>query len=133
MIRHLFKELEYAITYLTNLFTPNSTFSRYTKGKCNGRFNRSIFEVLTYYFSFHEIRSAIDQKKELFVEKFVKLNDNSMFIHAVSDTTKEIHRVDLRFSLIADLLETVIGKEKSHVKIPRLALEEGRFVVVKAE
>ena len=56
-----------------------------------------------------------------------------MFIHAVSDTTKEIHRVDLRFSLIADLLETVIGKEKSYVKIPRLALEEGRFVVVKAE
>lgn len=132
-IRELFQELENTIVYLTELFRPDSVFCRYKDGTCSGRFNRAIYEVLTYYFSFHEIRSAIDQKKELFVEKFVKLNDNSMFIHAVSDTTKEIHRVDLRFSLIADLLETVIGKEKSYVKIPRLALEEGRFVVVKAE
>ena len=72
VLRELFKELENAILYLTDLFTPNSAFSRYTKGKCNGRFNRSIYEVLTYYFSIKEIRFAIDKKKKEFVEEFAR-------------------------------------------------------------
>ena len=128
--RELFKELENAILYLTDLFTPNSAFSRYTKGKCNGRFNRSIYEVLTYYFSIKEIRFAIDKKKKEFVEEFVKMNDNNEFIHAVSDTTKDINRIALRFTKVSDILELLINVDENHVKIPKLKLNEGKIEVM---
>lgn len=130
-IRELFLELEHTITYLTNLFHPDSVFCRYKQGKCSGRFNRAIYEVLTYYFSFDEIRTAIDKKRDRFVRQFIKLNDDDKFIHAVSDTTKEIHRVALRFSMVADILESVIGEGKGRVKIPRLEFMKGRIVVAK--
>ena len=130
VLRELFKELENAILYLTDLFTPNSAFSRYTKGKCNGRFNRSIYEVLTYYFSIKEIRFAIDKKKKEFVEEFVKMNDNNEFIHAVSDTTKDINRIALRFTKVSDILELLINVDENHVKIPKLKLNEGKIEVM---
>lgn len=130
-IRELFQELEITIEYLMDLFSPDSAFCRYKQGKCSGRFNRAIYEVLTYYFSFQEIRSAIDKKKGLFIDAFVKLNDDTRFIYAVSDTTKEIHRVVSRFSLLADILEEVIGTQERHVKIPRLELEKDGFLAVK--
>lgn len=130
VLRELFKELENAILYLTDLFTPNSAFSRYTKGKCNGRFNRSIYEVLTYYFSIKEIRFAIDKKKKEFVEEFVKMNDNNEFVHAVSDTTKDINRIALRFTKVSDILELLINVDENHVKIPKLKLNEGKIEVM---
>lgn len=133
VIRELFKELENAIVYLTDLFAPNSAFSRYTNGKCNGRFNRSIYEVLTYYFSLKEVRLAIDTKKNIFVDEFVKLNEDAEFIHAVSDTTKDINRVVLRFSKVANILGSLIEIEESNVKIPRFELIEGKIVIVKTE
>lgn len=133
IIRELFKELENTIVYLTDLFMPNPAFSRYTNEKSNGRFNRSIYEVLTYYFSLKEIRSAIDKKKNIFVKEFVKLNDDPEFIHSVSDTTKDINRVVMRFSKVADILESVIEIEKGNVRIPRFKLIEGKIVVVMTE
>lgn len=131
VIRQLFKELEYAITYLTNLFTHNSTFSRYTKGKCNGRFNRSIFEVLTYYFSLKEIRIAIDKKKKVFVDEFIKLNDDAEFIHAVSDTTKDVNRIVSRFTKVANILELLMKVDENNVEIPKLELNRGKIEVIK--
>ena len=131
VIRQLFKELEYAITYLTNLFTPNSTFSRYTKGKCNGRFNRSIFEVLTYYFSLKEIRIAIDKKKKVFVDEFIKLNDDAEFTHAVSDTTKDVNRIVSRFTKVANILELLMKVDENNVEIPKLELNRGKIEVIK--
>lgn len=130
VLRELFKELENAILYLTDLFTPNSAFSRYTQGECNGRFNRSIYEVLTYYFSIKEIRFAIDEKKKEFVEEFVKMNDNNEFIHAVSDTTKDINRIALRFTKISDILELLINVDKNNVKIPKFKLNGGKIEVM---
>lgn len=130
VLRELFKELENAILYLADLFTPNSAFSRYTNGKCNGRFNRSIYEVLTYYFSIEEIRLAMHEKKKEFIEEFVKLNDNNEFIHAVSDTTKDINRIALRFTKIADILELLINIDENNVKIPKLKLNGGKIEVL---
>lgn len=98
IIRDLFAELEKSIVFLKDLFAPDAAFSRYTDGKCNGRFNRSIYEILTYYFSIKEVRIAVEKKKEEFVNKFVELNDDQEFVYAVSNTTKDINRVVIRFA-----------------------------------
>lgn len=130
-IRELFKELENAIVYLTNLFDPNSAFSRYTNGKCNGRFNRSIYEVLVYYFSLETVRNEIDNYKEEFVKEFVQLNDDIEFVHAVNDTTKDINRVVLRFSKVADILVALSENKESKIELPKFELVEGRIEVSK--
>ena len=105
IIRDLFAELEKSIVFLKDLFAPDAAFSRYTDGKCNGRFNRSIYEILTYYFSIKEVRIAVEKKKEEFVNKFVELNDDQEFVYAVSNTTKDINRVVIRFAKVSKILE----------------------------
>ena len=133
IIRDLFAELEKSIVFLKDLFAPDAAFSRYTDGKCNGRFNRSIYEILTYYFSIKEIRIAVEKKKEEFVNKFVELNDNQEFVYAVSNTTKDINRVVIRFTKVSKILEDLLKDAEDNVSIPKFELIEGKIQVIKTE
>lgn len=133
LIRDLFAELEKSIVFLKDLFAPDAAFSRYTSGKCNGRFNRSIYEVLTYYFSIKEVRIAVEKKKEEFVKKFVELNDDPEFVYAVSNTTKDINRVVMRFTKVSKILEDLLRGVENNVRIPKFELIEGKIQVIKTE
>lgn len=133
IIRDLFAELEKSIVFLKDLFAPDAAFSRYTDGKCNGRFNRSIYDILTYYFSIKEVRIAVEKKKEEFVNKFVELNDNQEFVYAVSNTTKDINRVVIRFTKVSKILEDLLKDAKNNVSIPKFELIEGKIQVIKTE
>lgn len=133
IIRDLFAELEQSIVFLKDLFAPDATFSRYTDGKCNGRFNRSIYEILTYYFSIKEVRIAVEKKKEEFVNKFVELNDDQEFVYAVSNTTKDINRVVIRFTKVSKILEDLSKDAEDNVSIPKFELIEGKIQVIKTE
>lgn len=133
IIRDLFAELEKSIVFLKDLFAPDAAFSRYTDGKSNGRFNRSIYEILTYYFSIKEVRIAVEKKKEEFVNKFVELNDNQEFVYAVSNTTKDINRVVIRFTKVSKILEDLLKDAEDNVSIPKFELIEGKIQVIKTE
>ena len=133
IIRDLFAELEKSIVFLKDLFAPDAAFSRYTDGKCNGRFNRSIYEILTYYFSIKEVRIAVEKKKEEFVNKFVELNDDQEFVYAVSNTTKDINRVVIRFTKVSKILEDLLKDAEDNVSIPKFELIEGKIQVIKTE
>ena len=133
IIRDMFAELEKSIVFLKDLFAPDAAFSRYTDGKCNGRFNRSIYEILTYYFSIKEVRIAVEKKKEEFVNKFVELNDNQEFVYAVSNTTKDINRVVIRFTKVSKILEDLLKDAEDNVSIPKFELIEGKIQVIKTE
>ena len=133
IIRDLFAELEKSIVFLKDLFAPDAAFSRYTDGKCNGRFNRSIYEILTYYFSIKEVRIAVEKKKEEFVNKFVELNDNQEFVYAVSNTTKDINRVVIRFTKVSKILEDLLKDAEDNISIPKFELIEGKLQVIKTE
>ncbi len=133
IIRDLFAELEKSIVFLKDLFAPDAAFSRYTDGKCNGRFNRSIYEILTYYFSIKEVRIAVEKKQEEFVNKFVELNDDQEFVYAVSNTTKDINRVVIRFTKVSKILEDLLKDAEDNVNIPKFELIEGKIQVIKTE
>ena len=133
IIRDLFAELEKSIVFLKDLFAPDAAFSRYTDGKCNGRFNRSIYEILTYYFSIKEVRIAVEKKQEEFVNKFIELNDDQEFVYAVSNTTKDINRVVIRFTKVSKILEDLLKDAEDNVNIPKFELIEGKIQVIKTE
>ena len=106
-----FVDLEDSIEFAYMLIGNNSPFSRYGKENSANRFNRSIYELLTYYFSSRILRDKISQQKELFLSSFAELNDNPDFISAVSDTTKSPIKVVTRFKLFAKLLARICKME----------------------
>lgn len=120
-----FSALESAIDFSYSLMENDSPFSRYSDDNSSNRFNRSIYELFSFYFSIEEIRNAIDCKKSEFILKFKKLNNNPEFISAVSDTTKSPIKVVARFSLFADVL-----KEFYSAKIPTLKLQDNKISLV---
>ena len=120
-----FSALESAIDFSYLLMENDSPFSRYSDDNSSNRFNRSIYELFSFYFSIEEIRNAIDCKKSEFILKFKELNNNPEFISAVSDTTKSPIKVVARFSLFADVL-----KEFYSAKIPTLELQDNKISLV---
>ena len=120
-----FSALESAIDFSYSLMENDSPFSRYSDDNSSNRFNRSIYELFSFYFSIEEIRNAIDCKKSEFILKFKELNNNPEFISAVSDTTKSPIKVIARFSLFADVL-----KEFYSAKIPTLELQDNKISLV---
>lgn len=120
-----FSALESAIAFSYSLMENDSPFSRYSDDNRSNRFNRSIYELFSFYFSIEEIRNAIDCKKSEFILKFKELNNNPEFISAVSDTTKSPIKVVARFSLFADVL-----KEFYSAKIPTLELQDNKISLV---
>lgn len=125
IIRETFVELENAIAFLINLFGSRAAFSRYTDGKCNERFNRSIFEVFTYYFSMKSVREAVEKEPNKFKDQFILLNKDPEFNYSVSDTTKDINRLVMRFKKIHDILS-----EMTKEKLPSLVLVKGKIKVI---
>ena len=120
-----FSALESAIDFSYSLMENDSPFSRYSEDNSSNRFNRSIYELFSYYFSIEEIRNAIECNKADFILKFKELNNNPEFISAVSDTTKSPVKVVARFSLFADIL-----KEFYSSKIPTLELQDNKISLV---
>ena len=120
-----FLALESAIDFSYSLMGNDSPFSRYSEDDSSNRFNRSIYELFSFYFSIEEIKNAIERQKSQFILKFKELNNNPDFISAVSDTTKSPIKVVARFSLFADIL-----KEFYSSKIPTLELQNNKIALV---
>lgn len=111
-----FINLEKAIDFSYEIMGTGSPFSRYTQGTPNNRFNRSIFELFSFYFSDEEIRKLVLKNKDMFVRRFIELNDDIEFVSAISDTAKEIKRVCIRFTKFSDLLHDICGNDRVNIQ-----------------
>lgn len=120
-----FLALESAIDFSYSLMENDSPFSRYSEDNSSNRFNRSIYELFSFYFSIEEVKNAIERQKSEFILKFKELNNNPEFISAVSDTTKSPIKVVARFSLFADIL-----KEFYSSKIPTFELQDNKISLI---
>ena len=117
-----FSNLEKSISAAYMIFDNGAPFSRFEKGVSSRRFNRSIFELFTYYFSDEQIRTEVLKNKEIFRNKFIQLNDDSAFISAISDTTKDPEKIVTRFELFAELIHEV-----TNITITSFMLDNGKI------
>lgn len=127
-LRNHFHELEFAIQFAFDVFYPTSPFFKYLKGAPVARFNRTIFEILVYYFSIPEVRDVLQSKKELFKQAFIQLNDEPEFSNAVSETTKTTNRVVLRYSKVCDIILKLLPNDSS-VILPNFQTKDNRIVL----
>lgn len=117
-----FINLEESIKAAYSLIDNGAPFSRFENGISSRRFNRSIFELFSYYLSDDTIRSALFCNKDIFLDEFKKLNDDPAFIAAISDTTKEPDKVVARFNLFANMLHEI-----TKLNITTFKLNEGKI------
>lgn len=106
-IKMQFKELEKSINFCFDIFERKHAFSKWENGEYNNRFNRALFEVFTFYFSDANVRYNLNKKQ--FEQEFRKICEtDSFFMDSISNTTKEVKRVEKRFSTIEELINKII-------------------------
>ena len=105
----------------------NSPFSRYHDGESIKKFNMSVFELFSFYFSFEGIRELVKNNREMFISAFISLNDDSDFVKATSGTTHDVNNVTQRFYKFSEILISLPGANE--VKIPLIKLNNGKVIV----
>ncbi len=103
-------ELEKAITESMKVFPDNALFSLWANSEYEGRFNRTIFDVFTYYLSTPSVRKAIAGKHAKVRKMFEKLcEDDEAFRNSLQITTKKLDAVHTRFSTFGRELGRLTG------------------------
>lgn len=101
-----------------------SAFYRWSSGKYEGRFNRAVFDAMTYYFSEEAVRAKAAADKQAVEMAFRNLCDTSQrFVESIQTTTKTPVATHRRLSLWGEALGEAIGMK---LQIPDL--RENRLV-----
>lgn len=111
VIKKDFVQLEEAIKFSFELFETRP-FCRYSNGVSIKTFNRCIFELFSYYFSNPLIRDMVKKNRDLFIRKFIELNDKQEFIQTIEGFPKMVEKYVRRFNQFADLLIEIDAKKE---------------------
>jgi len=96
--------LDKAHEHLLSIF-GDDLYKKYKKGKFESRFNRSIFEVLVYFFSKKEVRDKVVLGDDYFKLELIELmSTNNSFLNSLESSTKTVEAVQERFNGVADIL-----------------------------
>ena len=106
-----------AIETTYEVFGDNA-FRRWTGSRYEGRFNRAIFDIMTFYFRLPTVAKAAVRRAEQVVEAYNGLSeDDAEFVEAVQSTTKTIVATQRRLAKWGRTLARVTGEE---LPIPEL-------------
>ncbi|MFG2078702.1 DUF262 domain-containing protein [Nonomuraea maritima] len=110
-------ECEEAIKATFDAFGENA-FYRWSGDRYEGRFNRAVFDIMTYYFSRPELRESVPAAGEAIARAFEQLCDqNPLFVEAIQTTTKTPEHTHRRLSMWGAALSSALGKS---IKLPEL-------------
>ncbi len=123
-IRQVGKECDAAIETTFEIFGDDAFF-RWSNGRYEGRFNRAVFDIMTYYFADPEIREATTGREEAVSSAFRTLCErNTRFVESIQTTTKTAQATHRRLSLWGRELAEALDIE---LQIP--ILRENRIVI----
>jgi Protein of unknown function DUF262 len=96
-----------------------TAFRRFSPDNERAPFNRAVFDVMTFYFRFPEIRQASEESGDAVVSAFNDLCQNdAAFLESITSTTKSIPATHTRLKHWGDALNNVLDVE---VPTPMLA------------
>jgi uncharacterized protein with ParB-like and HNH nuclease domain len=101
-------EFETAIMYTTDIFGEKSRFSKYINGSYTNTFNRTIFDIMIYFFSEKEIRERLKNKAHQIKESFQNIMTNDKdFIESVGASTKDLDKTKKRYTKWEEALNKI--------------------------
>lgn len=102
-------EFEAAVATSYKIFESNA-FRKWTPQGYEGRFNRAIFDVMTYYFANPQIRAESEAKAKAVEQAFRELcSTNQDFLASIERTTKSIGATTHRLNAWAVELSKLTG------------------------
>ncbi|MCK2213455.1 DUF262 domain-containing protein [Actinomadura sp. ATCC 31491] len=108
----------------------SDAFHRWDRDHYENRFNRAIFDVMTYYFSTPSVRAAAQARAVDVREAFQDLCDvDTEFVQAVQSTTKSINATQYRLQKWGETLAPIVGENQ--LRIPYIGDDEK--IVFKAD
>ena len=122
-IKELLQQCDNAIDATFDVF-QNDAFRRWrAPDRFEGRFNRAIFDIMTYYFRDPEIAKQASQNRNEVVDAFKELCSNDQqFNLAIQSTTKSTTATYYRLRKWGETLELVL---KRNVNIPHSLYRAG--------
>ncbi len=103
-----------AIDATVSIFGDREAFSRWRDGAYDRRFNRAIFDIMTYYLSNGEVRQAALGRSGDVQHAFESIcTDDVDFFNSLSSTTKSARATAYRFTAWADRLSATLGLDVS--------------------
>ena len=107
-----------AIQSTIDIFGVEHAFRRWVNGRFAGRFNRAVFDIMTYYFSDDETSKIAVGKKEDVIKAFQNLCDSDEpFNDALRLTTKSVSSTSTRLTRWGQALEKILDRS---LDIPKL-------------
>ncbi|WP_424528873.1 DUF262 domain-containing protein [Sphaerisporangium viridialbum] len=121
-IEEMARQCDFAIDCTVAIFGTDA-FHRWDTDHYENRFNRAIFDVMTYYFSSENVRKATEARSSEVKEAFQDLCDSdTAFVQAVQSTTKSITATQYRLQKWGETLADVVGADQ--LRIPYLDDDE---------
>ncbi|MFE2055395.1 DUF262 domain-containing protein [Streptomyces sp. NPDC059446] len=116
-IREVGSDFDKAIEGTFSVFGENA-FYRWSNGRYEGRFNRAVFDIMSYYFTDEDVRERAMEKREEVEAAFKDLCDtNAQFVESIQTTTKTPLATHRRLSLWGKALSAATGMD---LEIPDL-------------
>jgi Protein of unknown function DUF262 len=98
VLRSQADDVDKAISATYEIF-GDEAFRKWNGSKYERRFNRAIYDVMTFYFAITEIRDAAARHHKALEEDFRVLCENPDFVKSIEVTTKSISATVLRLNL----------------------------------
>jgi len=96
----------------------DSAFRRFENGRYESRFNRAVFDIMTYYFSNSEVAAGAMALSGDVKKAFEELSSSDAeFTNSLKSTTKTMGATSTRFAKWGDALAQALGRE---LEVPRL-------------
>lgn len=110
-------QLEKAIEFTFDIF-KDYAFYKHNGNSFETRFNRAVFDIMTYYFSDPQTRQSLANKQTEVMDEFVRLSSrDGEFVKSLESTTKSIEANQKRFRTWLDSLN-LIANEPLDIQSP---------------
>lgn len=104
------KQLEESIVFTKRIFGQNNAFSKWVDGAYQQKFNRAVYDIMTYYFSNPMIREAAEKRSSQIKKRFEDVcAGDPEFLSSIERTTKSLDNTDKRFRTWGKILETELA------------------------
>jgi hypothetical protein len=110
------RNMDYAIEASYTIFGEYA-FRKYKNEAFDNKFNRAVFDIMTYYFSNEEIRNLALAHPDEVLNGFKELSSDIQFVSSFETSTKDTCKTSYRFVKWGEKLSTIL---QTHINLPNI-------------